>query len=747
VRKLMWFTIGFVASCALAMGLLFQTWLLIVAVVALFAGIGLCFVRNKPCNVAAAILVGLFAGMVWMFVYNHNYLQPARLYDGKSVRTTIEISDYSFDTKYGIAADGRMLLENKTYHVRAYLDDITSLSPGDTLNGEFKLRFTAKGGEQEATYHPGKGILLLVYENNDVSVERTSSVPGRYFAAKLRKNILRLMDQMFPEDTLGFARALLLGDSSKLSYETDTAFKVSGIRHIIAVSGLHVSILFALVYSLCTKHRVITAVVGLPVLLLFAAVAGFTPSVSRACIMQALMILALLLNKEYDPPTSLAFAVLVILCFNPWAITSVSLQLSTGCVAGIFLFSGKIREYFLRLLRCPKGMSYRARFTRWFAGSVSITLSALVMTTPLCAWYFGMVSVVGVIANLAVLWVVSFIFYGIMFACIFGALWLPLGTLVATLISWLMRYVMFIADILSRIPMAAVYTCSSYILIWLVASYILLSVFFLMKKKRPVLFASCVLGCLCIALALAWIEPRMDTYRVTVLDVGQGQSVLLQAGDRHYLVDCGGDKGQMAADTAAEHLLSQGITKLDGVIVTHYDTDHADGIPHLLTRVDADKLYLPEIRDEGTAKEILTERYSDKICWIREDTVLSGNWGKLSLYVGSKRTDDNESGLCILFQPESCDILITGDRNNVGERELLTKTELPQLELLIVGHHGAKSSTGFELLSATQPKTAVISVGADNAYGHPSKEVLDRLELFGCQILRTDQSGTIIYKG
>ena len=166
-----------------------------------------------------------------------------------------------------------------------------------------------------------------------------------------------------------------------------------------------------------------------------------------------------------------------------------------------------------------------------------------------------------------------------------------------------------------------------------------------------------------------------------------------------------------------------------------------------MTRVDARNIYLPAIRDDGPTKTMLTEMYSDKIAWIHKDTVLERDWGKLSLYIGSKKTDDNENALCVLFQPQNCDILITGDRSLSGERALLEKVDLPKLELLIAGHHGAKTSTGLELLSVTQPKLVAISVGANNSYGHPSTDVLERLELFGCQIVRTDENGTIIYKG
>ena len=124
---------------------------------------------------------------------------------------------------------------------------------------------------------------------------------------------------------------------------------------------------------------------------------------------------------------------------------------------------------------------------------------------------------------------------------------------------------------------------------------------------------------------------------------------------------------------------------------------------------------------------------------LEEDTI--------TLIAGNVKREENESGLCILFQEENCDILITGDRDAVGEKDLLTQLLVPDLEVLIVGHHGSAYATSDLLLIAAQPEVAVISVGANNRYKHPSQETLDRLELFGCQVLRTDQTGTITIRG
>ena len=740
MRKLMWFTIGFALICACCAYIPATGWyqrVLLAGAIACLAAM-LCTTRWKGFRRPAMVFFGICMGLVWFLLFQQNYLNPAINLDGKTFTTTITATDYSYQTGYGVGVDGEVEINGKAYQIRAYLDEEQQITPGDRITGNFRFRVTTSQGQEGSTYHSGNGTFLLAYETGKAT--HTISAPHTFlqYAAVIREYIKQLLQQCFPEDLVAFAKALLLGDTYDLPYDVDTAFQISGIRHIVAVSGLHVTILYGLLNKILMKKRFLTALIAFPVLFIFAAVAGFTASVTRACIMVGLMILAQLFRREYDSPTALAFACLVILARNPLAITSVSFQLSVGCVAGILCFSEPIKNWLMQFFPNAHTGKMRKKLTGWFTSSISVTLGAMSLTTPLSAYYFGAVSLVGVLTNIATLWVVNLIFNGIVVVCLTGLLSVKFASLLAWVVSWLMRYVLTTAKLLASIPLAAVYTRSLYIVAWLVFCYLLLTVFLLSKKRRPMVLTCCAVIGLCAALCFSWLEPLLDDCRMTVLDVGQGQSILLQTEGKTFLVDCGGDQDDETADIVAETLLSQGIRSLDGIIVTHADRDHAGALENLLTRIPTDWVLYP-------STETLSVTGTECIP-VSDDLEITCGDAKITIFGPTFARESNENSLCVLFCTEKCDILITGDRSGFGERMLLRQAELPDVDVLIAGHHGSKNSTSKELLEAVKPETVIISAGADNPYGHPAKELLQRLQEFGCEIYRTDENGTIIYR-
>ena len=751
MRKLMWFALGFGTACAAC-----AYFLPVGAVpvcIAILAGVyGIAWLAGKRISVNRRVfcaLAGLILALSWFWCYDFIYLKDARLADGKIRYITMTAVDYSEETDYGSAVDVQMSLGERKYHARAYLHTDRAVAPGDTMKGNFQLCYTASGGTAESAYNGGKGTFLLAYAQGDVTIVAANEDNSRYWASHLRKRILGMIESIFPDDVMPFAKALLLGDTRDFDYETDTHLSLSGIRHVAAVSGLHVSILFALVYFVTAKRRWLSLLVGLPCLVLFAALAGFSPSVSRACMMQGLMLLAMALKKEYDPATALSFAALVLLLVNPLSITSVSFQLSVGSVAGILLFSGRMRAWLLDKKRLGKfsHKSFKGSILRKIGLSASVTLGAMAFTSPLSALYFGSLSLVGVVTNLLCLWVVTFLFCGIIVACLVGIWLLPLAELLAAVLAWIARYVLFVSKILSKVPCAAVYTDSIWIVAWIVISYVLLAVFLVSRQKRPLQLFAAIAGGLCLAVLISTAEPMLSDYYVGVLDVGQGQCVFLHSAGRTYMVDCGSDDPKEAADRAAAYLNSHGIYRLDGVIVSHYDKDHVAAVPFLLSRVDTDVLILPEGTDADKWERAIAAQTDTKPLYGTSDIKIQWHDAMISVFSSQNLKSSNESSLCVLFQTKKCDILITGDRSAAGELELLREKELPQLTALVVGHHGSDSSTGEFLLRATRPQTAVISVGEDNPYGLPSAVILQRLKSYGCEIRRTDREGTVILRG
>lgn len=746
MRRLMWLAVGFGGACFCCAYFLGPGWMGALAAVFLAGGIGAGILgrERKPFAVTAYICLGVAVGLTWFLAFRQVYLLPAIRMDGAKAQVTMTASDFDEQASYGKRVEGYLELDGKTYRVVAYIDEEFSVSPGDTIQGTFRLRVTTPDSDKGATYHQGKGIFLLAYQNGGAEILREQKQTVREMPALLAEKIKAILKSCFPEDTVGFAQALLLGDTEGIDYETDTSLKVSGIRHIIAVSGLHVSIFYAMISTLTMKRRYLTALLGLPVMVLFAAVAGFTPSVVRACIMVSLMMVAGVFDREYDGPTALAFACLVMLVVNPLTITSVSFQLSVASVAGIFLFQGQIVGILEEKLLKGRKKGLISRLKKRVLSSVSVSVSAMSLTVPLSAWYFGTVSLVAVLTNLLALWAVSLAFYGIVAVCLVFLISATAAGVLGSVVSWLCRYVLLIARFCAGLPMAAVYTQSFYITVWLIFAYLLLGVHILYRKgKLRNLICCWVLG-LCLSLLCAWAEPLTDECRVTVVDVGQGQSILLQTEGRTFLVDCGGDSETGTADRVYQTLLSQGVSRLDGIILTHYDADHAGGLTYLLTRIKTDMLIVPDL-GENTRGLPLENPDGCITVLVDESRFFQVGQGKLSVFGPFYAADSNENSLCVLFETENCAILITGDRSAFGERMLLRMEEIPDVDLLIAGHHGSKYSTSRELLEAVRPETVIISVG-DNSYGHPADEVLERLEEFGCTVYRTDENGTIIYR-
>lgn len=739
MRRLAIFSCGFAAAVALYVWLLRPLWALCMGLGLLAFGLVALLRSGNRAERLRIFSFGAVLALLWCWCYEQVNILPMQTLCGENRQITAEVCDIPEQTSYGC----RTICRLEKGKILLYLNaDAETLSMGDTL------RLTADisaSNRQTSLYYQSRDIALMGYQKGQLSVEKAEKLPLRYAPKAVLLRTRAMIDRIFPADTAGFMNALLTGDTSGVSYEVSNEMSVAGIVHVVSVSGMHISLIANAVMLLCLQRRKAAAAVSFVAMLFFVAMLGFTPSAMRAFLMQCVFLLAPLVKRENDTPTALALSLLVLLMLNPWSIANVSLQLSFASMAGIVTFARPIFAWQLslpKLSALAEKDGLARKICRGFATTNATSLGATVFTTPLVAWYFGAVSLISPVANLLTLAPLSWAFCGGCAAVLLGFVFRPVAVPVAWAVSWLVRYALWAVDWLAALPYAAVYTKSVYVIAWLIAMYLLLAVFLSRKRKRPTSLALSLVASLLCVLGFSMLTPTELT--MTALDVGQGQAIVLQSGNLVAMVDCGGDSGEADGEAAARHILMYGTDRLDILVLTHYDTDHVCGLAQLLSRVEVGQLLIPDISDDaGNRAEVtaLAAAYGVPILTVTEDVTVRFAQGELRVFAPMSGKSDN-AGLSALMSAGEYDILITGDMDMAAEERLLDTRELPDIEVLVAGHHGSKYSTSSRFLEALRPETVLISVG-ENSYGHPTPEVLDRVAQIGAAVYRTDLNGDI----
>lgn len=712
----------------------------------LFAVTAVVFGRWKGLRERAAAIcaAGLCAGLLWSAVYNHFVIDRAEAMAGERCVFSVELSAYPEPRSYGCSVSGYVERDGVRARATVYLGTYDeSWKPGDVLTGTGTLESSADGDRESRWYGRSVGIPMQALLFHGITVEAVQSVPARYWPAVLSHRLKQTAEAIFPADVLGYVRALLTGEKSGLSYQHKSDLQIAGVYHALAVSGMHVSILMSVMACLTMRNRRLYPLIGIPVLVCYCLLLGGVSSVVRASVMQAFLMAAAFFRRESDAPTALGASLLLLTAINPWCLLNIGLQLSFLATAGILAFQHRIQM--LLMSRKPKHLR---DFWYWVTGVAATTLSALVLTLPLLSWHFGMISMLTVLSNLLMVPAITAAFALGFFVCGIGFFSLPAASVLALPVTGLLRYVAWCAHGLAGLPFAAVYPDTPYLILWLCFAYGML-LWLLLRKKTTGRTWRMSFGwitvTLCISLLCTWQDGRSSSVSFTALDVGQGQCLFFRSGDATAAVDCGGSYGDEAGEILARTLLSGGQNRLHYLILTHYDLDHTGGVRQLLYRIRVDCLLMPDIDRDSEVRQELEALAADcgtTVRYVTGDLTIDFGAGTLQVFAPVSREGGNESSLSILGSFGDYDLLVTGDMTMSAEERLLERHGLPDIELLVAGHHGSRYSTGADLLSALTPELVVISVG-ENSYGHPDPSVLERIATAGAEVLRTDQNGTI----
>ena len=694
------------------------------------------------------ILLPLAVSLAYFAGYDHLVRQPIEDRCGAASDFAATVCDWPQATERG----ARVTVELEGYHrARAVLygeAELLAARPGDTVTGTAQWQSAVHFDSDDVTHFNARGVYALLYGREDVRLSAGDGDALRWLPQRAGKAFREKVAAIWDDARVsGFLTAELTGDKSAMDDGDYLAMQETGLAHLFAVSGLHCAFLVTLLALLISRRQRLLCAVTIPLLLFYMVMVGMSPSVVRACIMQIFLLIAPLFRRSSDPLTSLAAALLVILLCNPFAAASVSLQLSFSATLGMVLLSPRLYKL---LTGWYKGKCRPLRAALCFvAANLSATLSAVVFTAPLTAWYFRIFVLVAPLSSLLAVPAAGWSFMAAFVTVLLGFVWLPLASLLGW-ISWaLVRYILWIANGMMSWRYHAVYFTNPYLIYWLLFLYAaFIGCAATPDGKRKYLLAS-ALSVLTLTAAI-WVNRQDYQYGVLTaltLDVGQGESVILTSGGETALVDCGSsnsykDPGGLAADT----LHSMGVRELSAVVVTHYHADHTNGLYEVLRRIPVQTIYLPDIEDEYGVRERLVSLAEEKgaqVTYVTKETTDTLGDTVLTIYPPVQSGGDlNELGLTALASAGDFDLLITGDMSGSTEKKLVETYALPDIEVLVVSHHGSRYSSNIRFLKSVTPEAAVISVG-DNNYGHPSEETLQRLLAVGADIWRTDQQGTI----
>ena len=743
MRKLAIFTLAFACGTLLGQYLLPRE-MLPWAAGACALLLPLCFLcRGKNRRRLLLLAAGMGLSLLYFWAYSGYVRGTVERYEGEEVSLTLTVTGYAEEGGVrcripvrlegaGFLRDGAMLYGD---------DSLWALEPGDRVAGLFTAQDAATIHDTPITSFTAKGRYLMLFPDGELAVEREGAKNLSALAARAAHDLGRRVEEIFPPESAPFLKALLLGDDSGFTAEQESDLSETGLYHITAVSGMHFGYLFMMLSFLVGVHRPKRlAAVTIPVVLLYMLLVGASASVVRACIMMLFVLAGPLLGRESDPLTSLSAALLALLIANPLSIAGVGLQLSFASMVGLLVLSPRIYGIF------PAG---KGRLWRFVRSSLAASLGATICTAPLTAFYFNRIPLVGPAANILAGPVATFAFLSGAAALALGLAVPALGSAAGLLPRAGVWFILSVARFFARIPYHAIYFTNPYLKYWLIFLIALFGYCALTPKARRKYFLATGLAAGTLALLLYLpVRARAGRLHAVAVDVGQGASAILASQGAAALVDCGsGENFISAGDEAGDTLNTYGYFHLDYLILTHYHDDHANGVPTLLARVPVDTILVPEPQaaDAAVHGELaaLAERYGCTLSYVTADAALPLGGAEMRVFAPVGEGGGNEEGLSILCTAGEFDLLITGDMNRRNEAVLAQTKGLPEIEVLLAGHHGSRDASSTQLLRAVVPEVGIISVGADNSYGHPADDALRRLTGIGADIYRTDLQGSI----
>jgi competence protein ComEC len=627
------------------------------------------------------------------------------------------------------------------------------------LGMHLKARVKLKPLTESQEFLYQRGIVCSV-SLEDSSDQGFGSTPIGWIHAFREHNSTLLAERAGEGSAL--LRGVLLGDTTALdSSQAGQAFKVTGLSHLVAVSGSHLVVIAVLVAWLIGRLRLnrtleLTLITSL--LVAYVILTGLQPSAIRSCIMAFTASLSPLIGRRAHIPSALAAAACAMLVFYPPTAFSIGFWLSVFAVFGLTLFcpliNGFLKNFFLPdAEKSGTKQRLRRRFFKMILAPLGLTITAQLATLPITAPLFATIPLVSPLANLLVTPLIGILVgVGIALLCLMPILG-PLGSFLLGVLCALADCANLLASFCAQIPYACIPVSvpfSPFLIVCLLLAIVLYV--FWPQPSRKLFIRTILVGVLIsmifITTTFLPVKPQMVT-----LDVGQGDALLVRDGTSTVLIDTG-SSNTLLVQALARHR----VTHLNAVVLTHLDDDHCGALEALIGVVAVDEVYfskgLLDAQSDCETFEIAAFLLGGKrpqelslgdtldlgksveltMVWPRDPSVKGGNEESICLALDYDYDSDNK--------PESR-MLLTGDAEAPQIEHILLGIEDVHFNVLKVGHHGSKDAITLSQLELMGCQLACISVGASNRYGHPTPETLAILEEANLRIYRTDLHGDI----
>lgn len=622
---------------------------------------------------------------------------------------------------------------------------------------------TNPGGFNEELYYKSQNISYKVSADNIILVD--GSYSKYHFALNtLKEELIRSYTTILPEKEAGTLMAMVLGDKYLLEDEIRLLYQKNGISHILAISGLHVSMLGAAIYFLLRRLRlglIASTVLSLAFVYSYGILTNFSVSTNRAVVMYSILLISKIIGKTFDILSALSLSAFLILLQNPMVLFQAGFLLSFGAVLGIAIILPSLN------------LLYEAKST--LLKSVYVSVSAQILTLPIVLYYFFQIPLYSVAINLIILPLTSLLMLTSLIAGVVGMVSLSLGVFIGGTSNYILIFYEQVCRFGSKLPGNLITVGrpdTVKILIYIVGLSIFLICAKKVKTKRIKTKGILLLSLIIVMIVLLIIPKARKGLTVAMLDVGQGEAIIIEndTGSTYFIDGGSSDINQVGRYRITPYLLYRGIDELDYAIVTHTDIDHVSGLIELIVgqQISIKHLILPNTTLKNEAYSMLEEMardYDIKLLYTsRGDLIRDGELSIATLHpsVGYQPSSNNDYSTVLSVSYGEFDMLITGDIEEKGEKELnefllfnKSQNKGPDnslhiintdYDVLQVAHHGSKYSTSEEILSIIRPKVSLISCGKNNRYGHPHEELLDRLGDVGSEVVKTYESGAITIK-